>query len=349
MIDAGGARALWCGVAIAAVLGTAGRARADGTTNEAAAQALFDDAKTLMKNGDYASACPKLDESQRLQPAGGTLMFIGLCREGEGKTATAWAKFNEALSAARRDSRPDRERVAHEHIEALSPKLTRLSIALSDAAKGIQGLEIRRDGEIVPADILGTPIPVDPGSHAIRATAPGMKAWETSAKTAGDGATATVTVPLLERDPDAAVVPPPVPVPVPPPMGAPFPVAPATDTPPAGRTQRTVAVVVGGAGVVLLGVGTYFGVTALSKKGDESAQCPGGSSSPCNSTGVSLSHDAVNDGNVSSVLLGVGAAAVITAGVLWFTAPKSSPTTSAWRVSPLVARDSGGILIGGDW
>jgi hypothetical protein len=345
MIGAGGKRLLLGGL-LAAALGTSGTAHADGAADAAAAQTLFDDAKNLMKSGDYAAACPKLDESERLQPAGGTLMFLGLCRESEGKTATAWAKLNEALSAARRDNRPDREKVAQEHIAALTPRLTRLTLELSDEAKATAGLEVRLDAEVIALALMGTAVPVDPGDHALHVTAPGMKAWDTTAKTAGEGATATVTVPALEKDP-GAVTPPPNPVAPPTPvMATPPPPADAGSSP--GSTQRTIAVVVGGAGVVALGIGTYFGVAALSKKNDENAQCPGGSTGPCNRTGVSLSQTAVSDGNVASVLLGVGAVAVVGAGVLWLTAPRGTPT-AAWRVSPLVGRDSAGLSVQGGW
>jgi hypothetical protein len=348
MAGAGGERGLLLAGALAAVLGLAGTARADSAADATAAQALFDDAKALMKSGDYAAACPKLDESERLQPAGGTLMFLGLCRESEGKTATAWAKLNEALSAARRDNRPDREKVAQEHIAALTPRLTRLTLALSDEAKATAGLEVRLDGEVVALALMGTAVPVDPGDHALHVTAPGMKAWDTTAKTAGEGATSTLTVPALEKDPNAVTTPP-TPVVAPTPGTATSAPPPPADTGASpGSTQRTIALVVGGAGVVALGIGTYFGVAALSKKGDENAQCPGGSTGPCNPTGVSISQTAASDGNVASVLLGVGAVAVVGAGVLWLTAPKGTPT-AAWRVSPLVGRDSAGLTVQGGW
>jgi len=351
---------------------TATSVRADAPSAEAAAaaQVLFDDAKAAMQRGDYATACPKLEESQRLQPAGGTLLFLGLCLEGAGKTATAWTRFNEALSVARRDARADRERVANEHIASLAPRLTRLAVAVADADKGIPGLRISCDGADVPAPIWGTAIPVDPGRHTLRASAPGARAWETAATTGKEGSTITVDVPVLERETapaatatggtTAATAPggaPPSTTATGPAAGsdiaAPPGMPPSGDASATGRTQRLIALGVGGAGIVALGIGAYYGVTALSKK-SEAAQpgnCPGGSSGGCYPGGVTLSHDAAQDGNIASVLLGVGAAAAAGAVVLWLVAPSSSSTSSpsAVGVTPMVARDAAGVRLGGAW
>jgi serine/threonine-protein kinase len=317
-------------------------ARADGPAEAAAAQAqtLFDEGKALMQAKNFAAACPTLVESQALQPAGGTLLFLALCREGEGKMASAWVAFNEVLSAARRGNRPDREKVAVEHLAALGPILGKLSIIVPEGAARPTGLEVRRDGEVVPSALWGTPVPVDPGPHSVQATAPGKIPWEGAAPAPAAGATTTVEIPVLATAPVIAAPPPAVDVSnVSPPT--------AVGDPTRGRTQRIAGVVVASAGVVSLGVGALFGALALSKKGDESSGCRNGDR--CTTGDASLSQTAVSDGNVSTVLLSVGAAAVVGGGVLWLTAPRKGAPAAGWTAAPIVTAHSAGAGITGVW
>jgi hypothetical protein len=124
---------------------------------------------------------------------------------------------------------------------------------------------IRLDAvELGPAG-LGVPLAVEPGPHAVQASAPHRTTWSTSVETKADGTTTAVTIPTLEDAPEATPV-------VAPPVARVVPVAPSP--PPAPSSPwRTAGLVGAGAGVVALGLGTAFGVAAMSQRNE--AGCPG--------------------------------------------------------------------------
>ena len=137
---------LACALSVAAFEGSA---RADASlADKAAAQSLFDEGRKLMTAGKYAEACPKLAESQKLDPGVGTQFHLADCYEKMGQTASAWAGFLEAASAAKSMGQSDREKVARDRAAALAPRLSKLTITSAEAT-AIAGVEIKRDGTAV--------------------------------------------------------------------------------------------------------------------------------------------------------------------------------------------------------
>src|SRR5262249_2488476 len=118
------------------------------------AQSLFDEGRKLMNEKRYTEACPKLAESQRLDPALGTLLNLGGCHERSGRTATEGPEFRDGPSLAKRENRPARERSAREHIEALEPRLSRLTI--TRAAGATDKIEVRVDDALFGEGAHGT-------------------------------------------------------------------------------------------------------------------------------------------------------------------------------------------------
>lgn len=174
-------------------------ARADGSdTDRQIAQTLFDEGRALLEKKQFAEACPKFAESQRLDPGGGTLLNLALCHELEGKTATAWNEFRDALSQAARDGRKDREVLANEHIAALAPRLIRLTVVVPPAVAAREP-EVMLDRSRLPPPAWGSPIPVDPGDHHVTVSAEGAPTWESTLTANETGKTYRVEVPELER------------------------------------------------------------------------------------------------------------------------------------------------------
>jgi hypothetical protein len=312
--------------------------------DKVAAEALFEQGRKLMADGKFAEACPKFADSERLDPSPGTLLNLASCYEKQGRSATAWATYKEAASAANAAGRADYVTTAQHHADALASKLATLTATVT---KPVDGLVVRRDGVDVAKSAWGVPIPIDAGSHAIEASAPGYKTWSTTVDIAQDGGQATVTVPALEAAPVASA---PVPPPAAPAPSAPAP-APAAPTGSAstGSTQRILGLVVAGVGVAGLGASAIVAVLAKNKYNDSLQNCPT-DPNVCNGTGVSQRNDALRDGNISTVVFSVGAAALVGGVIVWLTAPSASGSSSSAASAHVVVQPTlGGAVVQGAW
>lgn len=306
-----------------------GRAQTPGdAASITAAQALYEAATRAMDAKDYASACPKLEEAVRLVPSGvGARLTLGECYEAAGKLASAYASFGLAETMAAAAKQGERQEKAHDRAQALKPRLATLTIAVADDVRAESGLEVRRDGVLAGAAQWGIAFPVDRGTHVVVAAAPGKSKWVKTVEVT-DGAAFMVTVDAL------------------------FPVASAEQLPAKEEDaaaslwgpQRLASLAVGGAGLVALGAGSYFGVLASAKqKQSNDGLCDG---NQCDQAGLDLRTDAIHAANATTALLVVGGAAVTVGVVLFVTAPGSkSQATTALRIGV----GPRGIVMGSAW
>src|SRR5258706_16461934 len=91
----------------------ASSARGGDAQQRAAAQVLFDQGKALVDRGKFAEACPKFQESLRLDKGIGTMLWLADCFDNNGQTASAWVQFKDAAAAAAL-AKDDREKVARD-------------------------------------------------------------------------------------------------------------------------------------------------------------------------------------------------------------------------------------------
>ena len=321
-------------------------AQAQDASGKAAAESLFESGVQLMKAGRFAEACPKLETSQRVDPAVGTLLYLAECYEKLGRTASAWATFREAESLARSSNQADRARTAQTRGEKLERELSYLTINVAPDAK-VEGLVVRRGSTVVLPDLFGVAAPVDPGLIEIEAGAPGHRRYTTQVKVGPRGKEA-VTVPKLEPEPGAEA-PPVAPVAAGAATPAEAPAAPPPETPskdaPASGPDHTLAYILGGVGIVGIGVGSYFGFRAMSKNSDSEESCD--DANVCSDPQAqALTDEAKDAALISNIGFAVGGAALATGLVLYFTAP-GGDKANAVRVSPSVARHGAGVSIGG--
>ncbi len=313
------------------LLGGIGRASAQTSADDQAlATVLFEKGRQLISEGQVAQACPAFEESERLDPSGGTLLNLALCHELEGRLARAWSEFNEAVIFARKDGRRDREVAATERARALEPRMSRLTVVVPAGAQ-VEGLRIEHDGHELARAAWSTAIPVDGGEHLIRATAPGREPFETKVVIAKESESKTVEIPVLAT-----------PVVV---VSEQKLLAQPRLPPPLSPRLRTIGLATAGAGVVALGIAGVALGAALSAKSDSNSSCMG---DICTDTGLAKRSDAVSRGNLATILTIAGVALVGTGATLfyWERSRRLSAHESASSVRPLLGVSPAGGVAG---
>jgi len=277
----------------------------------AAAQALFIEGRHLVMDGRYAEGCAKLEQSRRLDPAPGTQINLADCYEKSGKLASAWLAFHEASASAQRNGRTEWAQQARERARALEPTVPRLTVAVDDP---VPGLRVHRGGVLLESSTLGSPVPIDPGTYEVEASAPRHRPWSTHV-----AVEASTHVVLHVR---ALVEEPPMPSVEGTGMHRP-------NTHP-GWLQRTIAMGTAALAVVPLGIGSFFGVRAISRNDLAAGLCP--TSPACfNPEAIQKTEQARADAVAANVSFIVSGALLGTAAGLYFTAPKEAdkPSISA--------------------
>jgi hypothetical protein len=161
---------------------------------------LLQKALVLKKQGKLDEACPLLDESQRLDPQGPTIVNLAECHEAEGKTGTAWRDLLAALALAKKIEDQDIISAIKERLKAIVPRLYQVTVVVPKEVAAIPGVEVRFDDKVLAPGVSIHSEVVDPGLYTVRATAPGYVEFYRKLTVAGDQRKPTVSV-RLEKIP----------------------------------------------------------------------------------------------------------------------------------------------------
>jgi hypothetical protein len=304
------------------------RASAQAPERAAPAAALFDEAKVMMDRGNFAEACPKLAESESLDPQVGTMLNLALCYESTGKTASGCSMWRDAAAAAARKLQSDREELARERAEKVCSRAPRIALAVAPQS-GLDRIEVTVDSAALPRERWGTPQPFDPGEHAVRATGPGLQPWE-SKIVVDDLHSAVVVVPVLAQVSNAS-----------------------SNSPPSapgrrGANLKSGAWVAGAVGLLASGVGGAFGVAALvsDDAGNSARNCV---RDICNASGESDRRRAINDAHVADVMFAVGVGGLATGVALWLLGSHAPRPASGVYWRPGIAGRTWSLSMGEAW
>lgn len=288
-----------------------------------AAEALFQQARELIEAKSFAAACEKFAASQELDPGLGTQLHLADCYDLAGKTASAWALFKEAATAARRTGELDRQRIAEERAENLAPRLSKLELLVAPK-HAVPGLELFLNDMAIPRASWNTALPLDPGPLHIEARAPGKKTWHYRGALGEGPLSRSIEVPLLRDAPRAA-------------SAATTPSAADAAAPRnSGSAQRAIGYFVSATGIVALAVGGALGYRAYSLNQKSKGKCRSEDLSACTSEGVSLREDAQKMATISTAVSIGGGVLTVGGAALVLTAPSA-------KYSEQTARKSAGL------
>jgi hypothetical protein len=291
-----------------------------------AADALFNEARELVKQGNYVMGCPKFEASLALVPSPSTTINIAKCHEHSGRIATAWEYYRRALelNLNRPTTDVDRQKALHdiatEGMNTLEPRLPKLRVNISNPPPS---LDVLCDGKQLSAVSLGQELPLDPGRHEVRVSAPGYRA-QTHTVLLAEGKTITVGVTLEAEAPAGK---------------------PNQPVLQGGGLPTWVGLVTAGVGVVGVGVGAVLGGLAIAKYDESNKGKHCFENNRCDPTGLGLRKDAIGLGNASTATIIVGGL-VLAGGVTLFAVARSSGGKQAGAEVSLVP---GGLTVRGRW
>lgn len=239
----------------------------------------------------------------------------------------------DALLACAASSCPEtvRDECAR-RLTIVSQAIPTLVLEAKDASGAdVPGASASVDGVPLTARLDGSALPLDPGEHVVRVEVAGLPpATRTLVVHEGEkvrrevfvlgGAPAAQTPVVTSKTPGESASP-----------------APAT-----WGTQKTVAVVVGGVGLVGVVLGTIFGVRTESLWSNAKTECASPTSCPAHDQAQRDHDDALAAATVSNVAFALGGAALAGAAVLYFTAPSAEV-----QAGPAATMGGGEIVVRG--
>lgn len=283
-------------------------------TKPADAKATFASGEKKFKAGDFAGALADFEASNAAKPAPETQRYIALCHDNLNHASDAVAAY-EKLIAENPAKMKDQVDEAKKRVEAI--KATPGHVHVETTPPGAQ---ITVDAAATPdAKPNPQPTPTDldlaPGKHTLRLAAEGFETADKEIDVAY-ASKQDLKVELVKKEPPPPPPPPPV-------AEAPKP-APAPPPPPPEPRSKVPAYVTGAVAIVAAGVGTGFGIKALSQSSDFDK----------NPT-AKKADDGENNALVADMMFGVAITFGVTSAVLFLSsdapasAKNAAPTTTA--------------------
>jgi hypothetical protein len=209
--------------------------------------------------------------------------------------------------------------------------------AKDQAGADVSAVTVTMDGEVLVTRLEGIPIQVDPGVHVFTFEVASQPVVRKSFVIRQGQQNRSELITFKGADAPPAAVSAPAPV---------VSLAPVSARREADVTvgaQRTLAIVVASVGGVALGVGTVFGLQAMTKRDAADRACP--TATCANQSGADMWHDARRSGDISTAAFAVGGVALTSAVILWLTG-RPGPVLTA---SAVARPDEASFALSGRW
>jgi hypothetical protein len=333
--------------AAAAVVGLLGPRPALADDSKEADE-TFHAGRALLKDKRYADACPKFEESERQDPASGTLLALAYCQELSGLLATSWTNYIAAAELAEREGHTDRQAAATERAQALAARLSKLTVVVPRELLTLPGFHLMRDGIEFERASFNIPVATNGGSHAFEATAPGRTSWTSTVTLQNEHDNKTLVLPILDplnHSASAGMQ-----------AGDPEPSPPLLNERDAAAERQAVtlkraSLAFAAGSIVGIGLGTAFAFSAQSKNDASNANghCD---ASGCDARGTQLRNDALSAARVSTwsfIAGGALAACSITLYVTGSSIGTSSAPRRATRVEGNMSLGAPSVTVTGSF
>jgi len=304
--------------------------RVDAATAAKAEEAFHDGRRLMAKRSTLDRGCAVLERSFDLQERGDTLLNLAECHRRQGKTATAYREFDEALDYALSADFKEAIEAAFVLRAELEAQLSTLTVNVPETTAKLPKLVVSLDGQPIPQKSWGQPVAQDPGPHAITATAEGHETFRRDIVLGAEKDTQSVVVELKP---------------------SPKPVAPPPPKPPAAERGIPFWVwPVGGAGIAALGVSAATGLMTRGagreldqRCGPERLRCPDGYDFEATRSRELTTFGLFTGFGVAGLAL-VGTAA---GGIIFSLVTDADQAKLPIVVLPQVATDAGGLVVTG--
>jgi serine/threonine-protein kinase len=215
-----------------------------------------------------------------------------------------------------------------QRLDELDNVMPTLVFEVKDASgNDLSTVTVTMDGQPFAQRVGGAAVAVDPGEHRFTFQAPGSSSTDKTVVVREGEKARRVQVALGTTTET--------------PSGPGKPSSATSD----GNTQRLIALVVGGAGVVGLVIGGVFGIVSKSTYNNAFQNECGSNTNGCSSKGAQDGQTAFSQATISTVGFVTGAALLAGGAVIYFTAPKGTGVA----VAPTVGTAGGGLSVIGAW